>query len=199
MLDQDVAQRVGFGTESILTANNLNADNDAAKEIDQVNYETAAVQRRSMGSTYKAESWVYVPHDMELFFVDPTGGGRFEYPQRTLQVDAGSSAIAALGEMRREATLHPMKVADRLIEQIPEEYEHDFAGEPLDYAFDVVTFRGDGIRTEVELSYSIPVWQFGDTSDGKGLVTYLNNQATLRNDEFSPVFNQRFRFGNYIQ
>ncbi|MXW04543.1 MAG: tetratricopeptide repeat protein [Gemmatimonadetes bacterium] len=195
LLDRDVAQRVGFGAESILTADNLSAEPFANKKIDQVNYETAVIQRRSMGSTYRAESWVYVTHDMELFFVDPTGGGRFDYPQRTLQVDAGSSTIAALGEMRRDVTLHPMKVADRLIEQTPEEYEHDFAGEPLDYAFDAVTFRGDGIRTEVELSYSIPVWQFGDTSDGKGLVTYLSNQATLRNDESSPVFNQRFRFG----
>ena len=201
LLDQDVAQRVGFGTESLMTANNLypnenmNSNGAPLKAPEQVNYETAVIQRRSMGSTYRAESWVYVAHNMELFFVDPTGGGRFDYPERKLQIDAGSLATKALGEMRREATLHPRKVADLLVEQTPEVYEHDFAGEPLDYAFDVVTFRGDGIRTEVELSYSIPVWQFGDTGDGRGPVTYLNNQATLRNAESGPVFNQRFRFG----
>lgn len=195
LLDQDTRQRQGFGAVSQLTANNLNADEENRKRPEQVNYETAVIQRRGMGSTYRTESWVYVAHDMELFFVDPTGGGRFDYPQRTLQIDAGSSAIAALGEMRREATLHPRKVADSLIERAPEEYEHDFGGEPLDYAFDVVTFRGDGIRTEVELTYSIPVWQFGDTSDGKGPETFLRHQATFRNAESGPVFTQRFRFG----
>ena len=195
LLDEDTRQRAGFGAESLVTANNLNADSEGMKKRDQVNYETAVVQRRGMGGTYRAESWVYVAHDMELFFVDPTGGGRFDFPGRTLQIDAGSSAIAALGEMRREATLHPRKVADSLIERAPEEYAHDFGGEPLDYAFDVVTFRGDGIRTEVELTYSIPVWQFGDTSDGNGSETFLSHQATFRNAESRPVFNQRFRFG----
>lgn len=195
LLDQDTRQREVFGTESVMTANNLNTSDADKKMADQLNYEAAVIERRSMGSTYRAESWVYVTHDMELFFVDPTGGGRFDFPQRTLQIDAGPLATTALGEMHREATLHPRKVVDTLVDQTPERYDHDFGGGPLDYAFDVVTFRGDGIRTEVELSYSIPVWQFGDTTDGKGPVTFLNSEATMRNAEFSPVFNQRFRFG----
>ena len=195
LLDRDTKQRVGFGSGSLLTASSLSADNEGLKNPEQVNYETGVMQRRGMGSSYRAESWVYVKRDMELFFVDPTGGGRFDYPHRTLQVDASSTTIAALGEMRREAALHPRKVAERWIEESPEVYEHDFGGDPLDYVFDVVTFRGDGIRTEVELTYSIPVWQFGDTSDGNGTETFLNNQVTLRDAEFSPVFNQRFRFG----
>ncbi len=195
LLDHDTIQRRGFGTGSLITANNLKETVAEKKTPEQVNYEIAVLQRRKMGSTYRAESWVYVAHNMELFFVDPTGGGRFDYPERKLQIDAGSLATTALGEMRREATLHPRKVADLLVERTPEVYEHDFAGDPLDFAFDVVTFRGDGIRTEVELSYSIPIWQFGDTGDGRGPVTYLNNQATLRNAESGSVFNQRFRFG----
>ena len=195
LLDQDTKQRVGFDSGSLLTASGLNADNLGLKGPEQVNYETAVFQRRGMGSTYRAESWVYVTHDMELFLVDPTGGGRFDYPHRTLQINANSNAIAALGEMRREETLHPKKVADRLIEHTPEGYDHDFGGEPLDYAFDVVTFRGNGIRTEMELTYSIPVWQFGDLGDGKGSETFLSNQVTLRDFESSPVFNQQFRFG----
>ncbi len=193
VLDQDTQKRAGFGTESLLTANNLGVDNQ--KEDNQVNYETSLIQRRGMGSSYRAESWVYVSHDMELFFVDPTGGGRFDYPQRTLAINAGSSAVAGLGGMRRDETLHPRKVAGSLVERSPETYKHDFGGEPLDFAFNVVTFRGDGIRTEVELTYSIPVWQFGDMSDGKGSETFLNHWATLRDSTFRTVFNQRFRFG----
>ncbi|GEM_PF-770016 len=194
-LDQDTKHRVGFGSGSLLTASNLDADNDGLKETDQVNYETAVMQRRGMGSSYRAESWVYVAHDMELFFVDPTGGGRFDYPHRTLEIDENSTAIAVVGEMRREETLHPKKVAVTLIDRSPEEYKHDFGGDPLDYAFDVVTFRGDGMKTEMELTYSIPVWQFGDVGDGKGSETFLKNQVTLRDFKSSPVFNQKFRFG----
>ena len=47
----------------------------------------------------------------------------------------------------------------------------------------------------MELTYSIPVWQFGDVGDGKGSETFLNNQVTLRDFKSSPVFNQKFRFG----
>ena len=194
-LDQDAKHRVGFGEGSLLTASSLNADNAGLKEADQIHYETAVMQRRGMSASYRAESWVYVAHDMELFFVDPSGGGRFDYPHRTLEIDERSTAIGAIGEMRRDETLHPGKVAGGLIERSPEAYQHDFGGDPLEYAFDVVTYRGDGTRTEVEMTYSIPVWQFGDASDGNGPETFLNKQFTLRDAESSPVYNQRFRFG----
>ena len=82
-----------------------------------------------------------------------------------------------------------------LIERSPEAYKHDFGGEPLDYAFDVAAFRGNGRKTEMELTYSIPVWQFGDVTDGNGTETFLNHQVTLRDSTSSPAFNQRFRFG----
>ncbi len=195
-LDQDAKQRVGFGEESLLTASSLSADNvGIEKQDDQVLYETGVIQRRGIGSSYRAESWVYVSHKMELFFVDQTGGGRFDYPLRTLAIDESSSSSAAFDGMRREEVFHPEKLAEELIERSPEVYKHDFGGEPLDYAFDVVTFRGNGIRTEMELTYSIPVWQFGDVSDGNGTETFLNHQVTLRDALSTPAFNQRFRFG----
>ena len=195
-LDQDSKQRVGFGEESLLTASSLGADNvGSEKQDDQVIYETGIVQRRGIGSSYRAESWVYVSHEMELFFVDQAGGGRFDYPLRTLVIDESSTSSAAFDGVRREELFHPEKLTEMLIERSPEAYRHDFGGEPLDYAFDVAAFRGNGRKTEMELTYSIPVWQFGDVSDGNGTETFLNHQVTLRDSTYSPAFNQRFRFG----
>ncbi len=195
-LDQDAKQRVGFGEESLLTASSLSVDNvGIEKQDDQVHYETGIVQRRGFGSSYWAESWVYVSHVMELFFVDQAGGGQFDYPLRTLVIDESSTSSAAFGRVRREEIFHPEKLTEVLIERSPAAYRHDFGGEPLDYAFDVAAFRGNGRKTEMELTYSIPVWQFGHVSDGNGTETFLNHQVTLRDSTSTPAFNQRFRFG----
>ena len=136
---------------------------------------------------YTVESWVYVQHNMELFFVDLLNNGKFDYPLGT--------ADLFVGAMVREHRYHPTKVAAALIEKTPEDYAHDFGGESLDYAFDITTFRGAGDETVMELAYSIPVWQFGDVTDGQGTETFLSNQATLRDSAYSPAFNQKFRFG----
>ena len=136
---------------------------------------------------YTVESWVYVQHDMELFFVDLLNNGKFDYPLGT--------ADLFVGAMVRQHRYNPAQIAGELIEESPEDYAHDFGGEPLDYAFDVTTFRGAGDETVMELAYSIPVWQFGDVTDGRGAETFLSNQATLRDSVFSPALNQRFRFG----
>ena len=196
-LEQDSKHRVGFGTASLLTVSKLNADNAdlKGKKQDEINYETMIIQRREMGTSYRSESWVYVAHDMELFFVDQMGGGRFDYPLRTLMISAEPDNSTAFNAIQKEELHHPRRIAERLIERSPEEYAHDFGGEVLDYAYDANTFRGEGNKTEVELSYSIPVWQFGDVSDGHGAETFLNNQATLRDSVYKPVLNKKSRFG----
>ena len=199
-LEQDTKQRVGFGTASLLTVNNVNADNIGAdgtsiKEQAEVDYETRTLQRREMGPSYRSESWVYLAHDMELFFVDQMGGGRFDYPLRTLMISTEPENSVVFNAIQKEEMHHPQRVAERLIERSPEDYEHDFGGEVLDYAYDMATFRGQGKQTVVELTYSIPVWQFGDVTDGNGSETFLRNQATLRDSVSKPVFTQKFRFG----
>lgn len=143
--------------------------------------------KRELNYGYVVESWVYVHHDLELFFVDLLKDGRFDYPLQTTN--------AYREGMKRQDRYHPRLVAERLIERSPESYRHDYGGEDLDYAFDVTTFRGSGGKTAMELAYSIPVWQFGDVTDGQGIETFLSNQATLRDSVYKPVFNQKFRFG----
>ena len=136
---------------------------------------------------YVVESWVYVPHDLELFFVDTLKDGRFDYPLQTVS--------NFTSDMVRQNRYHPRKRAADLIDRSPEVYTHDFGGEPLEYAFDAVSFRGDGGATEVELSFSIPSWQFGDVSDEKGDRSWLDNQFTLRDPVQTPAFSRKFRFG----
>ncbi len=188
ILDSDKAKRLGFGTETM-------ADELSAKSLDQILAEMAVKQRREMGSLFIAESWVYVPHRLELFFVDQMGGGRYDYPLETLTIDESSGLTTLPGMASSQDMNHPRRLASALIASSPTDYRHDFGGDPLEYAFDAVSFRGDGGVTEVDLSYSIPVWQFGDITDDKGDRTWLDNQVTLRDSIHTPAFSRKFRFG----
>lgn len=191
ILDDDKRSRTGFGVESTRDFD-VNPSN---KSIEQQLEELAVKQRRLMGSSYMAESWVYVPHKLELFFVDQMGGGRYDYPLETLSVDASSDLTIQPDAIGRQDMEHPRRQAAALIARSPEVYAHDYGGDPLEYAFDVVSFRGEGGSTEVDLAYSIPVWQFDDITDGKGNRTWLNNQVTLRDSVQTPGFSRKFRFG----
>ena len=187
ILDSDKAKRLGFGTESKM--------DELRKKMEQALAELAVKQRRKMGSSYMAESWVYVPHKLELFFVDQMGGGRYDYPLETLTIDESSDLTKLPGMASSQDMNHPRRRAAELIARSPEVYPHDFGGEPLEYAFDTVSFRGEAGSTEVDLSYSIPVWQFGDITDDKGDRTWLDNQVTLRDSVQTPAFSRKFRFG----
>ena len=175
IFDTDKKMRSGFGAPTMDDDINVKG-----KSMAQLMYEQAAKQRRKMGSSYMAESWVYVPYKLELFFVDQMGGGRYDYPLETLAVDESGDQTIQPNEIGRQDAVHPRRQAAALIARSPEVYAHDFGGEPLEYAFDAVSFRGEEGSTEVDLAYSIPVWQFGDIGDEKGDRTWLDNQVTLR-------------------
>ena len=136
---------------------------------------------------YVVESWVYVPHDLELFFVDMLKDGKFDYPLKTVS--------NFTRDMVRQDRFHPRQRATELIARSPEAYTHDFGGERLEFAFDAVSFRGEDGSTEVDLTYSVPVWQFGDITDEKGDRTWLNNQIALRDTAHTPVFSGKYQFG----
>ena len=190
ILDSDKKMRSGFGAPTM--DDDINVKN---KSMAQLMYERAVKQRRVMGSSYMAESWVYVPHKLELFFVDQMGGGRYDYPLETLAVDESSDVNTQPSAIGRQDMEHPRRRAVELIARSPEVYTHDFGGEPLEYAFDAVSFRGEGGATEVDFSYSVPVWQFGDITDEKGNRTWLDNQVILRDSVQAPAFSRKFRFG----
>ena len=136
---------------------------------------------------YVVESWVYVPHDLELFFVDTLKDGKFDYPLKAVSNFTRN--------MVRQDRFHPRQRATELIARSPEVYTHDFGGELLEFAFDAVSFRGEDGSTEVDLTYSIPVWQFGDITDERGDRTWLNNQVALRDSLQTPALSSAYRFG----
>ena len=136
---------------------------------------------------YVVESWVYVPHDLELFFVDTLKDGKFDYPLKAVS--------NFTRDMVRQDRFHPRQRATELIARSPEVYTHDFGGEQLEFAFDAVSFRGEGGSTEVDLTYSIPVWQFGDITDDMGGRTWLNNLVALRDSLQTPALSRAYRFG----
>ena len=189
LLPEDVAQRVGFGAQSQMAAEEavggLVVDGLVVSAVD-IAWQRA---RKEMGTGYATESWVYVDYGLELHFVDQFGGGRFDYPWPNL--------LSSLEAMVRQERFSPRRLATELIKRRPEEYLHDFGGEPLEYAFDAVTFRTDNGATELDLSYTIPVWQFGDVSDGKGTSTMLEHHVTLRDSTMSPNFTHEFGFGPF--
>lgn len=186
LLEEEIMQLQGFDLGSVdLWANSSESDPFELLE-------------RLVGESYKVESWVYVPHDLELFFVDQMGGGKFDYPLQTIYEGGDSLGVfSGFRLMQRNDTYHPQRVAANLIRRSPEEYRHDFGGEQLEYAFDVVSFRADNGATELDLSYSIPVWQFGEVSDGRGNRTRLEHQVTLRDSTMGPEFTHEFGFGPF--
>lgn len=146
-------------------------------------------ERKELGAGYATESWVYARYGLELFFVDQFGGGRFDYPWGNL--------LTNQQEMVRQERFSPRRLAEELIAEAPEKYLHDLGGDPLEYAFDAVTFRADNGATELDLSYSIPVWQFGEVSDGRGNSTRLEHLVTLRDSTMAPRFTHAFGFGPF--
>ena len=180
-----IVQPEGLTEEEINDAGGLLADGIVASTGQLAMQE----ERRWMGSGYATESWVYTRYGLELFFVDQFGGGRFDYPWGNL--------LSSPQEMVRQEQFSPRRLAEELIARAPEEYLHDLGGEPLEYAFDAVSFRADNGATELDLSYSIPVWQFGDVTDGRGNRTRLEHQVTLRDSALNPRFTHAFGFGPF--
>lgn len=187
-LPEDESLRRGLETESMMTAHEAGGDLIDGIHVSDVEM---AWQRakKVIGAGYATESWVYARYGLELFFVDQFGGGRYEYPWGNL--------LSNQQQTVRQERFSPRRLAEKLIAKAPEEYLHDLGGEHLEYAFDAVSFRADDGATELDLSYSIPVWQFGDVSDGRGNRTRLEHQVILRDSDMSPQFTHAFGFGPF--
>lgn len=175
----------GVSEEEVEALGGLLADGIVASRFDMGRQN----ERGFMGAGYATESWVYARYGLELFFVDQFGGGRFDYPWGNL--------LTNQQEMVRQERFSPRRLAEELIAAAPEEYVYDYGGAPLEYAFDAVSFRADNGATELDLSYSIPIWQFGEVSDGRGIRTRLEHRVTLRDSTMSPQFTHEFGFGPF--
>lgn len=116
---------------------------------------------------FRTESWVYVAHNLELFFVDQLGTDNFDYPLE--QIGFG-----------RQDTYHPRKVAEELIERTPDQYDYDRGGAPLDGAVDAVTYQGDDGRTQLEVAYGV----VQEVNESDALTTWLDSRLALRDQAY---------------
>lgn len=120
---------------------------------------------------FKTESWVYVSHHLELFFVDQLGTEKFDYPLE--QIGFG-----------RQDRYHPRKVAEELIERTPNAFDYDRGGEPLDGAIDAVTYQGENGGTQLEVAYGVVQAQVGRVNDSDALTTWLDSRLALRDQAY---------------
>lgn len=80
----DIKKRQGFGMDA---GNHESAVADCLRRFLGPDEAIGIAAKRVMGEAYAVESWVYVPHKLELFLIDQVGGGRYHYPLPTLLVD----------------------------------------------------------------------------------------------------------------
>ena len=147
-----------------------------------------AAGEETQGVAFIAESWVYLVHDLELFFVDQLGMGKFDYPLGVHETSMDESSV--------QDRFHPQRLAAELIKKTPEAYAFDYGGETLDFLYDMVTYRsGRGDSTDVEVSYVVPTRQLGSVEDGQGLKTWFDSHLVLRDEDLRRVVNVAERIG----
>ena len=136
---------------------------------------------------FVAESWVYIEHDMEMFFVDQLGIGKFDYPLGTHETSIEEASI--------QGRFHPKRMAEEFIKKTPESYAFDYGGDNLDFLYDIVTFKGEGPETYIEIAYVVPSHQLGAVSDGQGLHTWFDSHVVFRDGDYNRMANVSKRIG----
>ena len=136
---------------------------------------------------FLAESWVYLEHDLELFFVDQVGVGKYDYP---LQVHETNIAEAVVQD-----NYHPRRLAAELIKKTPESYAFDYGGVPLRFMYDIVSYKGGGDLAEVEIAYMVPAEQLETVNDGRGMRTWFDGHVVFQDDEYNRVAQTSRRIG----
>jgi len=136
---------------------------------------------------FLAESWVYLEHDLELFFVDQVGVGKYDYPLQVHETNITEAIV--------QDKYHPRRIAAELIKKTPESYEFDYGGELLRFMYDIVSFKGDDDLAEVEISYVVPAEQLETVEDGKGMRTWLVSHMVFQDDDYNRVAQTSRRIG----
>ena len=143
--------------------------------------------QETQGLVFVSESWVYVEHDLELFFVDQLGMGKFDYPLGIHETNIEEASI--------QGRFHPQRMAEDLISRTPEAYGFDYGGQPLDFLYDMVTYKGEDGQTLVEVAYSVPTRQLGTVEDGQGLKTWFDSHVVLRDEDYHRIANTSSKLG----
>ncbi len=98
------------------------------------------------------ESWTYtqVGGGVEFTFTDEFMNGKFDFPP----VPSGTNlSLANLSGLVRN---HPEVILNEVKSQTPEHYDVPPGMEPLEFYYDLGSFRGEDGKTRVEVYYGIP-------------------------------------------
>ena len=177
-----------WGSELARKIQDPDADGGISSQLGQ-NAHTFRLRagRETQTLGFVSESWVYVRYDMELFFVDQLGLGKFDYPLGIHETN--------IEEANLQNKYHPERMARQLIKKTPESYSFDYGGEPLDFLYDIVTYQSEEGRTLVEVAYTVPTHQLGTVEDGQGLNTWFDSHVVLQDSAFRRIANTSGRIG----
>ena len=142
---------------------------------------------KSQALGFLAESWVYLEHDLELFFVDQVGVGKYDYPLQVHETNITEAVV--------QDKFHPRRIVAALIEDTPESYAFDYGGGPLRFLYDIVSYKGDGDRADVEIAYMVPAEQLETVKDGQGMRTWFDSHMVFQDDEYNRVAQTSRRIG----
>ncbi len=116
------------------------------------------IPRTPAGPKMPWESWVYttVGRGTEFVFVDEFMAGRWDFPPMSE------------GTNIRMMDAHPDVVLQDLVSEMPEYHDVPPGVEPLEFYYDLATFRGEPGETKVEVYFGIPPEQVtGEASEGQ--------------------------------
>lgn len=146
-----------------------------------------AISDKAQSLGFLAESWVYLEHDLELFFVDQVGVGKFDYPLQVHETNIAESVV--------QDKYHPRRIVAALMEKTPESYEFDYGGGLLRFMYDIVSYKGKDGLAEVETAYMVPAEQLETVKDGQGLHTWLDGHMVFHDDDYNRVAQTSRRIG----
>ena len=151
--------------------------------------------RETRAVSFPTESWVYVPFGLELFFSDQMNSGKFDYPLQSIELPADVSNFGVTNRLAQQFLNTPRKQAEELIKKVPESFKYDYGGEQLTFVYDMVSFKGADGRTEIEVAYSIPSYQLGNSDDGLGMQTWFSGRVALQDEKMNQVIDaEKFLF-----
>jgi GWxTD domain-containing protein len=81
----------------------------------------------------------------------------------------------------------PATLAQRMIQSLPESYQHDYGGELLEYAYRTVEFRGSEGMTELEVVYGIPNPHLNFSRSGQMAQAVIVRRAVLFDIDWNEV------------
>ena len=133
----------------------------------------------------KWESWIYsrIGGGVEFVFVDIALNGNFSFPQTPSGANIPTRVLARLVEH------HPGTIYETLVSEQPQHYDFPFGFAPLEFYYDVATFRGSTGRTRLEVYFGVPTAHLerAKLTDGRTIYA-VERTLTLRGGPENQAF-----------